>query len=396
MKNVVEYRELRAIVKALWFTPGYGGRWGLPLLLWGDPGIGKTSMLRALSTECGLPHKTLLGSTADPTDFGGIPTTPVDGSRFVRTLLPGWLEDVAGWPDGGGVVTFDELTCVPAAQQAAMLGTVLEGTAGDYRMHSRVRVVAAANPVEQAAGGQALALPMGNRFGHFHVAPVEIDDWLSILHGEVETGASVDPLALEAEVLDQWSRHYDTAVAQVGAFLRRRPTLRQQTPTPREVEDEGAWASLRSWELCMRALAGGRIHSLSPSALDCLLAAYVGHKTAVQFSAWLRDADLPDPLDVLDATGTLWALDPMRPDRTHAVLDACTSLVLRDQSDAKIPRARRLWCILEGFPADQQDLALDSALRLQRDEQLVALPEAVRARRAMAHLSRALQLGGLK
>ena len=35
--------NLRKILKACWFTPGFDGRWGLPLLLVGDPGTGKTS-----------------------------------------------------------------------------------------------------------------------------------------------------------------------------------------------------------------------------------------------------------------------------------------------------------------------------------------------------------------
>ena len=88
--------NLRKILKACWFTPGFDGRWGLPLLLVGDPGTGKTSGLCADARAFGLRAKVLIGSISDPTDFGGIPTAPADGSDFARMLLPGWLREEIG------------------------------------------------------------------------------------------------------------------------------------------------------------------------------------------------------------------------------------------------------------------------------------------------------------
>ena len=118
------HAETRNLLRAAFFTPGFGGRWGLPLLLIGDPGIGKTSMCKAEARSQGLASEVLVGSVCDPTDFGGIPAPPQDGSGFARYLLPEWARRVSEWQTGG-VLVLDELTCGPPAQQAAMLGLAL-------------------------------------------------------------------------------------------------------------------------------------------------------------------------------------------------------------------------------------------------------------------------------
>lgn len=387
--------NLRNLLRACWFTPGFDGRWGLPLLLTGDPGTGKTSGLCADARSLGLRHKVLIGSISDPTDFGGIPTAPESGD-FARMLLPGWLREVDGWQGEAGVVILDELTCVPAAQQAAMLRLVLEGCAGDYRLNPRVRLVAAANPVEQATGGQPLAMPMANRFGHLEVNACALDDWFSILAGEFYSDEPLDAAAVEAQVLAVWPAAYARAQALAHGFLRKRPDCAQRTPRAGSPDAEGAWTSRRSWEFAMRALAGATIHGLSVDERDTLLAAYLGSATAIEFAGWLRDADLPDELALLDgAIG--WEPVIYRPDRTAAVLDLCVAAVLKTTDEAqRVARARVLWRLLDTVARDTPDLAQPCCVRLARDPKLLTLPEALAAQRQTLDLARAVGMGGLR
>lgn len=388
----VNHTQLRRIVRAAFFTPGFKGRWGLPLLLEGDPGMGKTAGLEAEAALAGLDAKVLIGSTCDPTDFGGFPA-PAGDSPFARMLLPAWLREVSGW--NGGVIVLDELTCVPAGTQAAMLRFVLEGVAGDYRLDPRVRFVAACNPVDQAAGGQDLSLPMRNRFGHLKASLIEVDDWAAVLRGDFDSQEPADAKAIEDAVMAVWDVEYQRAQAVVLAFLRRRPDLRQRTPKATSRDADGAWASLRTWEFAMRAIAGARIHKLTEAERDLLIAAFVGDSTAVEFATWLRDADLPEPADVLDNRVT-WKPEAFRPDRTQAVLDSCAACVLGDKDDARMQaRARVLWSIL-GSLQDTPDLALHPATRLSRVPALAGLPEGVEARRILLNVARAVNLGGLR
>ena len=277
-----------------------------------------------------------------------------------------------------------------------MLRLVLEGCAGDYRLNPRVRLVAAANPVEQAAGGQPLAMPMANRFGHLEVSPVALDDWFAILAGEFYSDAPLDAAAIEADVLAAWPAAYARARALAHGFLRKRPDCAQRTPRAGSPDAEGAWTSRRSWEFAMRALAGAAIHGLSTDDRDTLLTAYLGSTTAIEFAGWLRDADLPDEIALLDGQ-VKWAPVIYRPDRTAAVLDLCVAAVLNTADEQhRVARARVLGLLLQAVAAETPDLAQPVCIKLAGDPKLLLLPELTVAQRLFGDVARAVGMGGLR
>lgn len=397
----ITHAEFRNILRASLYTPGYGSTdtdtvWGLNLLVIGDPGVGKTSGIVADARASGLSTEVLVGAITDPTDYGGVPTAPADGGRFVQALLPTWLErlDQFAQADEGAVLVLDELTCVPQAQQAAMLRLILERYCGPYKLHRKLRIVAAANPVEQAAGGQPLSMPMANRFGQIEVEPADLDTWFDVLDG-ARAVQPLNPAALEAEVLRSWGAEYERARILARAFLRRRPELAQRTPKAGSPEAEQPWPSHRTWEFAMRALASARVHKLTEAERDVFIGAFVGVSTAAEFTHWLREADLPEAEDVLDHRVT-WTPNPMRPDRTGAVLDACAACVLNTADrQIKVARARTMWTILAGL-VNTPDLGLRATARLSNDDEVSALSEATAAKRAMLEVARATQVGGLR
>src|SRR5205085_2231811 len=133
----------------------------VPVLLWGAPGTGKTSAVRALAASKGWACETVIASIREPSDFAGLPIV-VDGG--VRFAPPTWARRLA---DGGPAVLFlDEISTAPPAVQAALLRVVLERVVGDLELPPDVAVVAAANPPEQAADGWDLSAPLANRFCH--------------------------------------------------------------------------------------------------------------------------------------------------------------------------------------------------------------------------------------
>ena len=117
-----------------------------PVLLWGAPGTGKTSAIRAMAQAMGLPCETVIASIREPSDFAGLPVVVGQGVRFAP---PAWAQRLAG--AGHGVLFLDELSTAPPAVQAALLRVVLERVVGDLELPAEVAVVAAANPPEQAA-----------------------------------------------------------------------------------------------------------------------------------------------------------------------------------------------------------------------------------------------------
>jgi hypothetical protein len=133
----------------------------VPVLLWGAPGTGKTSAIRAMAEAMGLPCETVIASIREPSDFAGLPVVTGDVVRFAPPL---WATRLA--EAGTGVLFLDELSTAPPAVQAALLRVVLERTVGDLTLPDDVAVVAAANPPEQAADGWDLSAPLANRLCH--------------------------------------------------------------------------------------------------------------------------------------------------------------------------------------------------------------------------------------
>jgi len=53
-------------------TPTPKGYWGVPVLVWGMPGTGKSTFIESLQRD-GFPVYTMIASLHDPTDFNGLP-----------------------------------------------------------------------------------------------------------------------------------------------------------------------------------------------------------------------------------------------------------------------------------------------------------------------------------
>src|SRR6185437_2088079 len=53
-----------------------------PVFIWGPPGIGKTSLVRAFADDLGLPYVALFGSQLAPEDLIGVPQIKDGFSRF--------------------------------------------------------------------------------------------------------------------------------------------------------------------------------------------------------------------------------------------------------------------------------------------------------------------------
>ena len=56
-------------------------------MLIGDPGVGKSALARDIADTLGTHLGTLIGSTLDPTDVGGLPVVRIDGKGIDRIPL---------------------------------------------------------------------------------------------------------------------------------------------------------------------------------------------------------------------------------------------------------------------------------------------------------------------
>lgn len=107
----------------------------LPVLLWGEPGIGKTAALTQLAESLDLPLTTVIASVHEPSDFSGLPVIGDDpAEQGVPMAPPDWAVRLVV----EAAVCSSSTNCPPphAAVQAALLRLVLERRIGALRLPS--------------------------------------------------------------------------------------------------------------------------------------------------------------------------------------------------------------------------------------------------------------------
>ena len=290
----------------------------LPVLLWGQPGIGKSSTLVQLARGLALPLETVIASVHDPSDFAGLPIVGADpASQGVAMAPPDWA--VRLHRAGSGLLFLDEISSAPPAVQAALLRVVLERHVGSLALPAPVRIVAAANPAGSAADGWQLAPPLANRFVHLawlHDPDVVVRG-LGGVWPEVPL-PQLDPAKLERSVA--------RARAAFCGFLTVRPDYTHRMPATAAAR-AGAWPSPRTWEMAMRLLAFGYAADADPEAVALAIRGAVGDGAGVEFLAFLERQDLPDPEAVL--ADPVAAELPERGDLVHATLAAVVDAIAR-------------------------------------------------------------------
>nr|WP_233604625.1 MoxR family ATPase [Micromonospora sp. HM5-17] len=323
----------------------------LPVLLWGEPGIGKSATLQQLAEGMGTPLETVIASVHEPSDFAGLPVVgdspATDG---VPMAPPDWAVRLAR--AGTGLVFFDELSSAPPAVQAALLRVVLERRVGSLQLPPAVRIVAAANPPTSAADGWHLSPPLANRFVHLHwthdartVARGLAGTWPAVSVPTVEPGRTSTALA--------------KARGAVAGFLTARPGLAHHLPADTEARG-GAWPSPRTWEMVLRLLTFHYSAGTSAEALALAVVGAVGDGAGLEFVSYLEHLDLPDPERVL-ANPEAFAL-PERGDRQLAFLTAVVSAV---QTRVDRRRWEAGWTVLEkAVEAGVPDVAARAAMDL--------------------------------
>jgi len=202
-----------------------------PLLV-GSPGVGKTSIVRAVAKDVSLPCHELLASNCDAVDIAGLPY--VHNGELRRALLP----QIKACVDAPGILFLDELTAVPPSVQAPLMRLLLEGYAGGVSLHPKSCVIGAANRPEECPGGIEMSAASINRV----ITMVDFEPTLDEIRGYFD-GAEKAGTRLHEEFID-----FAATLAVNSDLLDMKP--------PRPAIDAGApFASPRAWERGLRAYA---------------------------------------------------------------------------------------------------------------------------------------------
>lgn len=258
----------------------------LPVILWGPPGQGKTSVINAIAQKNGRRLETLLASIREPQDFAGLPA--INNGR-AQLVSPDWALRLA--EDGNGILFTDEVNTAPPTVQAALLRVCLDKVAGDCHLGERTSIIAAANPPEQAADGWDLAAPLANRFCHLDWAlPSDVvRDGLSGVWPTFDLPEVNESLAAESVASEK---------ILVAGFLTSRPDL--TTALPKASSEQGrAFPTPRSWEAAATLSGWATALRLDESVRRILVRGSVGLGAAAEYLTYRANLDLPRPKDVL-------------------------------------------------------------------------------------------------
>lgn len=328
--------------------------WGLPVLFWGPPGIGKSERAETASGRLGLGCEVIFPSTMQPEDVNGVLIPDGKGGAVKICMIDGVRKLITA---GKGVLFVDEVTGARPATQGALLGAILKRQFGDVKMPSGVRIVAAANPPDQAAGGWDLEPPMANRFAHFDIGKPSADGWVNyLLSQNLPRDTSI--LDYEDVLKTNWSSAWAKSQGFFAGFHdKTRGRFLHKMPAEGSKDRGRAWPSPRTWTFAARAAATClALRSVLAEADDLMLDfinACVGAGAAGEFTTWLREANLPNPEDVL-RNG--WSPDKLRIDRNYAVYTAMVAFVIGTKDEAT-----RLKYAAQAY--DVLDVASDAGLK---------------------------------
>lgn len=270
------------------------------VLLWGDPGVGKTSVMEAVAKARGARAEVIIGSVREPGDFAGMPMRTPNGMEM---MAPRWALDLKP----GDLLGLDEITTAPPAVQAALLGVVLHRKVGDRQLPEDLQIVGAANP-PSTSGGWPLTAPLANRFLHV-VQTLHQETWCQgLLSGFKPPKSRALQGSRDAE--SEW-------VGRVASFISAQANLLSVLPKD-AASASGPWPSGRTW--AMLARVAPHLRPDDNTSLEVVVRGLVGAEAGNAFLEWLNTKDLPDSASVVRNPESLpW--DTYREDQVLAILN---------------------------------------------------------------------------
>jgi len=141
-----------------------------PVFVWGAPGIGKSSLVRAFAESLGLECVTLVGTQLAAEDLIGVPELRDGRSRFAPP------ETIAR--DEPYCLFLDELNSSSAEVQKAFYSLILDRRIGAYELPVGSIVIGAGNRASDNALARPMASALVNRLVHVHLRATHTD-WLN-------------------------------------------------------------------------------------------------------------------------------------------------------------------------------------------------------------------------
>lgn len=145
----------------------------IPTFIWGNPGVGKSSLVQQIADEKEMKFIDLRLSLLDPTDLRGIPFFESDKKKAVWAK-PEFLPDSNS--SEHGILFLDEINSAPPTIQAAAYQLILDRKIGEYTLPKNFAIIAAGNYESDRGVTYRMPTPLANRFVHLNF-DLDFDSW---------------------------------------------------------------------------------------------------------------------------------------------------------------------------------------------------------------------------
>jgi hypothetical protein len=141
-------------------------------MLSGQPGIGKTRIIKDTFGALGYRIVTVLAGCSDPTDIGGLPDRAPNGKCFEH-LPPKYAFDASEGANEADrvpmVIFYDDVVTADPQTQASLLNVVHGRGVGESQLRDNVRIIMAGNRAKDKSAANEMIMALGNRVIWFHV-----------------------------------------------------------------------------------------------------------------------------------------------------------------------------------------------------------------------------------
>ena len=343
-------RELRSLLEVL-----LDGEWSPDkpgIMLWGPPGVGKSSVVRQLCEDRGWGFVDIRLTLVQGIDLIGLPyTETLQGEKITRyarsVFLPGnkALAPSAGPDDPAGlrngavllprdgcgnwVIMLDELASALPSVQVQAYQMLTEHRIGPHELPPGVHVVAAGNRMTDRAATYRMPSPLVNRLLHLEVR-ADLEQWLDYML----------PRGLRADIA-AYLRYNEKRLLDEDAISDTLPF-----PTPR------SWTYL-NWALNRLEEAG---LSADSGEAKIVASGIIGPAAASDWYAYRQAFHrIPDTRAIMEGRGD--PPPPGEPDALFATVSSLVSLV------PKYPDLTHFLRWLKKLPASYAVLAVRDAIR---------------------------------
>ena len=293
-----------------------------PLMVWGAPGLGKSTIIRSLAQEYGVNFIDVRLAQREPVDIRGLPVPTGNGVEW--QVSAEWPRD----PQSKGIILFDELTAADRSLQVAAYEFILDRRLGDlYKVPDGWYICAAGNRTEDRAVSTTMSSALANRFLHVELES-NADNWL------------------------EWAVQNEIHPS-VSGFIRFRPGMLFN----QENENlERGWPTPRSWE---RVSTMMKVLPEDESLIRSTVYGLVGNRAGVEFMAFHKTAQNLFVKEMM--LGKEEIKIPQKADLRYALCAGVAYYLWRGQSEEESQ------ALIDGFYRISLALSSDFAAMLMMD-----------------------------